>query len=120
MNSETKKAIAYLIVFVGIIALAVPLLRSQSTTNEQQEHFQRSFNVSAGGSLDVENYKGTIHVTGSDTNQVTVEVTKRFDGSESARKWWMENLQVNFHNYGNHVSVEVKYPECTFCWLSWN
>jgi hypothetical protein len=94
MNSENKRAIAYLVVIVGIIALTVPLMRSQSAAHEQADRFQRSFNVSSGGSLDVDNYKGTIHVTGSDTNQVTVDVTKRFDGSESTRKWWMENLQI--------------------------
>jgi hypothetical protein len=120
MNSETKRAIAYLVVFAGIIALTVPLMRSQSAGNEPAERFQRNFNLSSGGSLDVDNYKGTIHVTGSDTNQVTVDVTKRFDGSESTRKWWMENLQINFHNYGNHVSVEVKYPDCVFCWQGLN
>jgi hypothetical protein len=120
MNSENKRAIAYLVVIAGMIALTVPLMRSQSAANEQAERFQRSFNVSSGGTLDVDNYKGTIHVTGSDTNQVTVDVTKRFDGSESTRKWWLENLQINFHNYGNHVSVEVKYPDCTFCWQGLN
>jgi DUF4097 and DUF4098 domain-containing protein YvlB len=57
-------------------------------------------------------------VTGSDTNQVTVDVTKRFDGNDADRKWWMENVQVNFHNDSNRVAVEVKYPQwnCTFCW----
>jgi Putative adhesin len=120
MNSENKRTIVFLVAIFGIIALAAPGLRSQSASSEQPERFQRSFSISPGGTLDVDNYKGTIHVTGSDTNQVMVDVTKRFDGSSSDRKWWMENIQVNFRNDSNHVSVEVKYPQqnCIFCWQS--
>lgn len=118
MNSANKRIILLLLAVFGIITLAAPRLRSQSASGEQPERFQRSFNVAAESTLDVDNYKGTIHITGSDTNQVTVDVTKRFDGSSSDRKWWMENVQVNFRNDGNHVAVEVKYPQqnCIFCW----
>ncbi len=117
MNSKNQRIIAYLVVIAGIVALTVPKLRSQTTGNDQGERFQRSFNISSGGTLNVDNYKGTIHVTGSDSNQVVVDVTKRFEGSDANRKWWMENVQVNFRNSGNHVSVEVKYPQenCIFC-----
>lgn len=120
MNSKNTRTIMLLVAVFGIITLTATGLHSQSTGNEQQEHFQRSFNVSPGSTLDVDNYKGTIHITGSDTNQVVVDVTKRFDGNSSDRKWWMENIQINFRNDSNHVSVEVKYPQqsCFFCWQS--
>ncbi|MBZ5508467.1 MAG: DUF4097 family beta strand repeat-containing protein [Acidobacteriia bacterium] len=118
MNPQNQRTVGLLVVIVGIIALAAPRLRSQSAGTDQSERFQRSFSITPGGTLDVENYKGTIHVVGSDTNQVTVDVTKRFEGNDSDRKWWMENVKVNFRNDSNRVSVEVKYPEwtCTFCW----
>ncbi|MGC2745031.1 MAG: DUF4097 family beta strand repeat-containing protein, partial [Candidatus Angelobacter sp.] len=97
-----------------------PRLRSQGVSNgtDASAHFQRTFSIASGGTLDVDNYKGTIHVTGSDTNQVAIDVTKRFEGNDADRKWWMENVQVNFKNESNRVSVEVKYPQwtCTFCW----
>jgi hypothetical protein len=100
--------------------MGTPRLRSQSASSgsDQAEHFQKTFSIASGGTLDVDNYKGTIHVTGADTNQVTVDVTKRFDGNDADRKWWMENVQINFHNDSNRVAVEVKYPQwnCTFCW----
>lgn len=117
MSPENKRLIGYLVLIVGILALAAPNLRSQSTGNDQPERFQRSFTIAQGGTLDVDNYKGTIHVTGSDTNQVAVDVTKRFEGSDSDRKWWMENVRINFRNDANHVYVEVKYPQqsCIFC-----
>ena len=45
-------------------------------------------------------------------------MNKHFEGNDADRKWWMENVQVNFRNDNNRVSVEVKYPQwtCIFCW----
>lgn len=121
MDRENQRVMGWLAVIVGVVALAAmgtPRLRSQSASggSDQAEHFQKTFSIANGGTLEVENYKGTIHVTGADTNQVSVDVTKRFDGSDADRKWWMENIQVNFHNDSNRVAVEVKYPSCNFCW----
>ncbi len=118
MKPQNQRVIGLVIVIMGVIALATPRLRSQSTGNEPSERFQRSFSIAPGGTLEVNNYKGTIHVIGSDTNQVAVDVNKHFEGTDADRKWWMENVQVNFKNESNRVAVEVKYPEsnCTFCW----
>jgi hypothetical protein len=122
MNPDNKRLITFLVLIVAIIAIAVPRMHGQSSDNGQQEHFQRSFSIAQGGTLDVDNYKGTIHVTGSDTNQVAVDVTKRFEGTSSDRKWWMENIRINFRNDANHVYVEVKYPQqnCVFCFSGFN
>ncbi|MGZ4889245.1 MAG: DUF4097 family beta strand repeat-containing protein [Candidatus Angelobacter sp.] len=118
MKPQNQRTIGWLIVIVAIVALATPRLRSQSSGNAQPERFQRTFSITPGGTLEVDNYKGTIHVTGSDTNQVAVDVNKHFEGSDADRKWWMENVQVNFRNESNRVAVEVKYPQwtCIFCW----
>jgi hypothetical protein len=120
MNPQNQRTIGWLVVIVGVVALAAPRLRSQGTSSgsDQSERFQKTFSIANGGTLEVDSYKGTIHVTGSDTNQVSVDVTKHFEGSDADRKWWMENVQINFHNDSNRVAVEVKYPQwnCTFCW----
>lgn len=119
MNQQTQRLAGWLIAIAGLIALVAPGVKSQSSTsNQQPESFQRTFNIASGGTLQVDNYKGTIHVTGSDSNQVVVDVTKRFEGNDADCKWWMENVQINFHNDGNRVGVEVKYPQqnCVFCW----
>lgn len=119
MNKQTQRLAGWLIAVAGLIALAAPNLRSQSSgSNEQPESFQRSFNIKTGGILHVDNYKGTIHVTGAEGNQVVVNVTKKFEGSDADRKWWLENLQVNFSNDPERVAVEVKYPQqnCIVCW----
>jgi hypothetical protein len=117
MRSKELWVAGVILVVVGALALTAPRLRSQSSHGDSIEKFQRSFDVVPGAALNVDNYKGTIHITGSDSNQVVVDVTKKFDGFDSDRKWWMENVQVNFHNGNDHVSIEVKYPNvnCGFC-----
>lgn len=119
MNTKTQRTIGWLIAMVGVVALAAPMLRSQSSSSGPViDHFQRSFAIAQNGTLHVDNYKGTIHVTGSDGNQVVVDVTKQFEGNDADRKWWMEHIEVNFRNESDHISVEVKYPEwnCGICW----
>ena len=66
------------------------------TPESQEEHFSRTFTVSAGSTLVVDNFKGTIHVAGSDIKQIAVKVDKVFEGSDSDRKWWMANTRVKF------------------------
>jgi hypothetical protein len=120
MNSHTQRIAGWLIAAAGLVAVAAaPLIRSQAAaSSDGLERSQRSFTIAQNGMLHVENYKGTIHVTGSDGNQVVVDVARRFNGSEADRKWWMEHLEVNFQNNNDRVSVEVKYPQwnCVFCW----
>jgi DUF4097 and DUF4098 domain-containing protein YvlB len=99
------------------------MIATAAAAQQPEEKFQRSFALNAGGTLRVENYKGTIHVTGSTTNQVVVNVVKRFEGgSESDRRWWMENTKVDFSNDNNRVAVKVEYPNssCIFCWTEHN
>jgi putative adhesin len=109
-------------VFILTVAAAAALIfcsaaSAQTADEKTADHFQRTFNLNSGGTLVVDNYKGTIHVTGTDGNQVVVDVRKQFDGRESDRKWWMENLEIKFHNDSSRVEVAVKYPSytCIFC-----
>jgi len=97
---------------LAALILAVPISAFSQTpsTQSQDEHFTRNFSISSGGTLVVENYKGTIHVTGTSGNQVAVSVNKVFEGSDSDRKWWMERTRVNFENESNRVRVGAEYP----------
>lgn len=97
----------------GVFALAISVL-AQTSAAQQEEHFVKNFAVSSGSTLVVENYKGTIHVTGGEGNQVVVTVDKKFEGSDSDRKWWMANTRVNFDNDSSRVRVGVEYPSCNW------
>jgi len=117
MNWQKRTFLRPLTLALVTASLAVAVL-AQSTEPQQEEKFQRTFPLSSGGTLVVDNYKGTIHVTGTDSSQVVVNVVKRFEGSDSDRKWWMENTKVNFSNSNGRVEIKVSYPNQTFsCWL---
>jgi len=106
------------ILALGLAAICSLVQAPNASSQQQSDHLQKAFTVSPGGSLNVENYKGTIHVAAAEGNQVVVDVQKRFEGgSDSDRKWWMENVKINFQNDPTHVNVKVEYPhdDCTFC-----
>lgn len=101
--------------FAASTLLLAVLAWSQSSEG-QEERFARTFTVNPGSTLIVENFKGTIHVTGTDSKQVVVNVEKKFEGKDADRKWWMANTYVNFENDSGRVRVAVQYPNST-CFL---
>jgi hypothetical protein len=118
MNRQQKLLERTLVFLVAIAFSATLALAQNAASPAPEEKFQRTFALNPGGTLVVDNYKGTIHVTGSDSNQVVVNVVKRFDGSDSDRKWWMENTSVEFSNDRGRVEVRVRYPTQSWsCWL---
>jgi hypothetical protein len=106
MTIESSLA-ALALAFCGGLLLVFPAAAQQA-----EDHFQRSFAIQPGGSLAVDNHKGLIRVTGSDSNQVVVNVLKKFEGAEKDKAWWMSNTQVHFTNSSDHVEVSVEYPNC--------
>src|SRR6476660_4935033 len=100
MNPQNQRTAGLLVVvIVGIVALAAPRLRSQSAGTDQSERFQKSFAIASGGTLDVNNYKGTIHVTGSDTNQVAVKYPE-----------WNWTFCWPGHDFTASVELEIHVP----------
>lgn len=105
---------------VNLLRLAVLMLAAifsmkafaqDPTHSEEPERIQRSYAVDAGSTLVVENLRGTIHVKGSDTQQVKVSVFKNFKGTDKDKNWWLSATKVEFKNDPNHVSVTVDYPD---------
>jgi len=93
------------------LALAASAL-GQTSSAQPDEHFVRNFAVNPGSTLNVENYKGAIHVSGGEGNQIVVTVDKKFEGSDADRKWWMANTSIKFENDSSRVRVAVEYPNC--------
>jgi hypothetical protein len=118
VNPRISRSAVFVFALVCVVVSA--LQGREATSGQQTERFQRSFTLHPGGTLRVENYKGAIHVTGSNTDQVVVKVWKRFEGgSDADRKEWMENTKINFSNDSSRVAVKVEYPNwnCVFCWI---
>ena len=106
------------VAIILVVAFCAPAVLAQAAQGQNEERFEKSFPINAGGTVVVENRKGTIHVTGSDTNQVTVNVYKRFEGgSDRERQEWLADTRVNFDVQANHLAVTVEYPNfnCVFC-----
>ena len=107
MKPITKTlALAVLVAGIGVM-LVFPAPAQQT-----EDQIQRAFPVKPGGTLAVKNHKGLIQVTGSDSNQVVVNVLKKFEGSAKDRTWWMANTQINFTASADRVDVSVEYPNC--------
>jgi putative adhesin len=104
--------------FTAIAALVVAVLPARAQANDSDEmSVQRTFSVSDGSTLRVENYKGKIAIRGGSTNQIAVHALKHFEGSDDDRKWWLENLKIDINQNGTQTFVKVTYPnrECVFC-----
>lgn len=98
----------------GWLLFVLPLGGQQT-----EDHFQRTFTIQPGATLVVDNHKGLIKVTGSDGNQVVVNVLKKFEGSAKDRTWWMSNTQLHFTNSSDRVEVSVEYPNCNCSNVNW-
>lgn len=117
-DRRPKRVASLGIAFATTLLLCAPLVAAQGLQDERGEAFERSFPLVAGGTVAVENRKGTIHVTGSQTNQVVVSVSKRFEGgSDRERQSWMKETAIRFDNQPNRLNITVEYPtwNCTFC-----
>jgi len=60
-----------------LVLLAAASVAFAQTEADQQEHLQRTFSLNQGGTLQIENYKGLIRISGTDAKQVTVSVGRR-------------------------------------------
>jgi putative adhesin len=112
------KSISRAVLVVVPMSLALIASRAASQTTEsqsRQEQFERSYSVKSGSTLIVENMKGTIHVTGSDSDRILVKVYKKFSGSDADKKRWMDETKVNFQDDSEHLRIRVEYPsrDCT-------
>lgn len=110
-----KMAIARSLVILTLALAGGLLLVFPAAAQQTEDHFQRSFAIQSGGTLTVDNYKGLIRVSGSDSGQVVVNVLKKFEGTDKDRTWWMGNTHINFTNAADRVEVSVEYPSCNCC-----
>jgi hypothetical protein len=118
MRTRLNWAVVCAALAAAVVVFGAPSVLAQAAQDTNPESFQRSFPMNAGGTLVVENRKGTIHITGSDTNQIVVNVRKIFDGgTDKEHQEWMAETKVSFDSMPNHLNVRVDYPDwnCVFC-----
>ena len=106
------------LLFTALAAMVVAVLPAWAQANDSdQMSVQRTFTVSDGSTLRVENYKGKIAIRGGSGNQIAIHALKHFEGSDEDRKWWLEHLTIDMEQNGTQTKVKVTYPnrECVFC-----
>src|SRR5256885_1912570 len=86
-------------------------------SNRSEERFERTLSFSSGGTFSVENYKGRIEIIGGNRSDIRVDVIKYAVGSDSARRRWLNDINVSFSESSNRAGVRVEYPNhnCFFC-----
>jgi DUF4097 and DUF4098 domain-containing protein YvlB len=96
-------------------AIAVVLLAA-SSAGAAQKSFDRTFTVAPGGSLIVDSDSASVHVSGGDTNQVTVHMSARGSDEDLA------NMKLDAFQKDNGVTVTMRRAEkhSWFNWSSWN
>ena len=106
--------------FVLLMLLMTAVITFAQTPPQNEERFQKTFALSSGGTIDVENYKGLIRVEAADQQQVTVDVWKRYQGNDDKnRQQWAHETQVSFDASSQRVKVRVDYPTHT-CFFDCN
>ncbi len=97
-----------------ILAITLVLLAA-CTSEAADKSFDRTFNVSPGGSLTVDADGATIRVSGADTNQVTVRM--RLSGPENE----LNDMTLDAMQNGNDVTATMRRSKGgkLFSWGSW-
>lgn len=72
------------------------------------QHFQRSYNLGQGGSVNVRNISGNVVVTGYDGQEIIVTAFK--EGRD------LDKVNIEDRSAGNNIDVRVDYPDrCEDC-----
>jgi hypothetical protein len=93
------------------LAIMMVMFVQTPKTSTQEDRFQRAFDVGQGATLVVNNRKGIVHVSGSDSGQVLVSVYKRYDGPSKDKIAWLNETRIDFTTDSKHLKVEVIYPD---------
>jgi DUF4097 and DUF4098 domain-containing protein YvlB len=97
----------------SVIAL---VLLAASSVNAAEKTLDRTFTVSPGGTLVVDSDSASVHVSGKDTNQVTVRMTAR-GSDESLSGTTLDAVQ---NADGVTVTMRRQPKSSWFNWRSWN
>jgi DUF4097 and DUF4098 domain-containing protein YvlB len=92
------------------------ILIAAGSANAAEKTLDRTFTVSPGGALVVDANSASVHVSGADTNQVTVHMSFRASDEELATT----KLEASQTNDGVTVTMRRQEKRSWFNWGSWN
>ncbi|MCL5020233.1 MAG: hypothetical protein M1339_00915 [Bacteroidetes bacterium] len=100
------KRISYFAVQFAVIMFAASIAVAAGKSHGVSEKFQKSFTLSPGGTVSLENVNGNLKVTTWDKNEVRVEAVKYADDKES-----LDGLAIDVDATSDAVDIHTHYPE---------
>lgn len=98
-----------------ILALCAPFALAQDKGPAGDiEQIQRTLTLKFGGSVSVDNDRGSTTIEGWDKEQVSIEAVKHFTGEEKLRADWLRQTEVRIENTAEQVRLKVVRPN-NFC-----
>ncbi|MEW6734259.1 MAG: hypothetical protein AB1489_23235 [Acidobacteriota bacterium] len=106
-----KMYIGLALVAFALYGLTYAPARSCVTAQESSaERFQKSFPLTPGSTVKVENYKGKILLDSWEKSEVSVEVFKNYLGDSGGRTRWLSDTRVDFVTSSGRLAIKVEYP----------
>lgn len=75
------------------------------------EEFHQTYNITAGGRVELDNINGDVHISSWDQNQVKVDAVKYADDKEE-----LDEAKIEVDASKDYVSIRTKYPEHQHNW----
>jgi hypothetical protein len=101
----------FAVCLIAALAASIPTAAQQPA--DSPENFDKHIELRQGGSLLVENDRGTVSVEGWDKPEIYVEVHKYYEGMGN-REEWMRQTEVRIEGGGSQASIKVRRPN-NFC-----
>jgi hypothetical protein len=114
LRGVAGRASAMAFAAVCVAALCMPAFAQDKGAAGDTEVVQRTLTLKSGGSVAVENDRGTTTIDGWDKEQVSIDAVKHFEGDSKLRDQWLRETEVRIENTAQQVRVKVVRPN-NFC-----
>ncbi|MEM9548263.1 MAG: hypothetical protein AAGA77_19935 [Bacteroidota bacterium] len=114
------KKVTYKLIFFLVAGTFLPLHASEPTFKEEfTREVHKTFDVSSGANLKVQNKHGDIVIETWDKNQIQIDVLLKVksNNSEKAQKF-LNEIDIDFSSSRSHVSAQTVYPDNNKSWWS--
>lgn len=98
--------VRFIAVQVAVLLFTVYSVAVATNSRGVTEKFEKSYAISSGGTVSLENVNGDVKIATWDKNEVKVEAVKSADSKEA-----LDELKIEVDASGDRVSINTLYPE---------
>lgn len=103
---KTKRTLLCLLLAIGLMSSLAASSALTQNSQELREELNRTFPLSSGGRVTLENIAGKVKIAAWDRNEVKVEAVKRAYTRER-----LSEVQININSNGDSLDIQTEYPE---------